>query len=95
VGESRGDRSVAGSTGNGREQLERTIRANKEYVAHYHTGGVPGRHEIDDTQELKYPAIIRAILETGSTGFLGRDFMPSRGRDPLAFLGQGFRIGDV
>ena len=71
----------------------RTIRDNHEYIAHYHTGGVPGRHEIDETQELNYPAIIRAILDTGYTGFLGQEYIPTR--DPLESLGQGFQICDV
>ena len=71
----------------------RTITDNKDYIAHYHTGGVPGRHEIDDTQELNYPAIIRAILATGYKGFLGQEFIPAR--EPLASLAQGLRICDV
>ena len=68
----------------------RTIRQNKDYIAHYHTGGVPGRHEIDETQELNYPAIVRAILETGYEGYLGQEFIPSR--EPIASLAQGYRI---
>ena len=68
----------------------RTLRDNKEYIGHYHTGGNPGRHEIDDTQELNYPAIVRAILDTG---YLGQEFIPKR--EPLASLAQGFRICDV
>jgi hydroxypyruvate isomerase len=71
----------------------RTIRDNKEYLGHFHTGGNPGRHEIDDTQELNYPAIVRAIVETGYQGFLGQEFIPRR--DPLQSLAQGFRICDV
>jgi hydroxypyruvate isomerase len=71
----------------------RTIRDYKGYIAHYHTGGVPGRHEIDDTQELNYPAVMRAILETGYQGFVAQEFIPAR--DPLASLAQGFRICDV
>jgi hydroxypyruvate isomerase len=71
----------------------RTIRQYKDYIAHYHTGGVPGRHEIDQTQELNYPAIVRAILETGYSGYLGQEFIPLR--DPLQSLEQGFRICDV
>jgi hydroxypyruvate isomerase len=71
----------------------RTIRDNHEYIGHYHTGGNPGRHEIDETQELNYPAIVRAIVETGYEGFLGQEFIPSR--EPLASLAQGFRICDV
>lgn len=71
----------------------RTIRDNKEYIGHYHTGGNPGRHEIDETQELNYPAIVRAIIETGYRGFLGQEFIPRR--DALHSLAQGFRICDV
>jgi hydroxypyruvate isomerase len=71
----------------------RTIRDYKDYIAHYHTGGVPGRHEIDETQELNYPAIVKAILDTGYTGYLGQEFVPAR--EPLASLAQGFRICDV
>jgi hydroxypyruvate isomerase len=71
----------------------RTIRDNHEYIAHYHTGGVPGRHEIDDTQELNYPAIVKAILATGYKGFLGQEFIPVR--EPVGSLTQGFRICDV
>ena len=71
----------------------RTIQKYKDYIAHYHTGGNPGRHEIDETQELNYPAIVRAILKTGYQGFLGQEFIPTR--DPLASLAQGFRICDV
>jgi hydroxypyruvate isomerase len=71
----------------------RTIRDYKEYIAHFHTGGVPGRHEIDETQELRYEAIVKAILDTGYQGYLGQEFMPVR--DPLESLAQGFRICDV
>jgi hydroxypyruvate isomerase len=71
----------------------RTIRENKDYIAHYHTGGNPGRHEIDETQELNYPAIVQAILETGYEGYLGQEYIPAR--EPLASLAQGYRICDV
>ncbi|MFO0926814.1 MAG: TIM barrel protein [Gemmataceae bacterium] len=71
----------------------RTLRANKEYIGHYHTGGNPGRHEIDATQDLNYPAIMRAIIETGYTGFVGQEFLPTR--DPLTSLAEAFRICDV
>jgi hydroxypyruvate isomerase len=70
-----------------------TIRKCKEYIGHYHTGGNPGRNEIDETQELNYPAIVRAILDTGYQGFLGQEFIPKR--DKLESLAQGFRICDV
>jgi hydroxypyruvate isomerase len=55
----------------------RTINENHQYFAHYHTGGVPGRHEIDDTQELYYPAIMKAIVETGFTGYVAQEFIPT------------------
>ncbi len=71
----------------------RTIRDNKQYMGHFHTGGNPGRHEIDESQELNYPAIVRAIIETGYQGFLGQEFIPVR--DALQSLAQGFRICDV
>ena len=71
-----------------------TIRANHQYIAHYHTGGVPGRGEIDDTQELYYPAIMRAILETGFKGYVAQEFVPLR-HDVLASLRQGVQICDV
>lgn len=72
----------------------RTIREHHRSFGHYHTGGVPGRHEIDETQELNYPAIMRAILETGYHGFVAQEFLPSRG-DAMASLRQGVKICDV
>lgn len=72
----------------------RAIREYHPYFSHYHTGGVPGRNEIDDTQELYYPAIMKAIVETGYKGFVGQEFVPSR-QDPLASLKQGVEICDV
>jgi hydroxypyruvate isomerase len=71
-----------------------TIRKHHKYIGHYHTGGVPGRNEIDDTQELYYPAIMKAIVETGYTGFVGQEFIPKR-PDKLASLKQGVGICDV
>jgi hydroxypyruvate isomerase len=72
----------------------RTIQDNHAYFAHYHTGGVPGRAEIDETQELFYPAIMRAILATGYRGFVGQEFVPKR-PDKLASLRQGVQICDA
>lgn len=71
-----------------------TIRKHQKYIGHYHTGGVPGRNEIDDTQELNYPAIMRAIAETGFTGYVAQEFIPKR-PDKLASLKQGVGICDV
>lgn len=71
-----------------------TIKKYHPYISHYHTGGVPGRNEIDETQELYYPAIIKAILDTGFKGFIAQEFVPSR-PDKLASLKQGVGICDV
>lgn len=71
-----------------------TIEKYQQYIAHYHTGGVPGRAEINDTQELYYPAIMRAILKTGFKGFVAQEFIP-KGPDPLASLKEGITICDV
>ncbi len=71
-----------------------TIRENHSFISHYHTGGVPGRNEIDDSQELFYPAIMRAIVATGYTGYVGQEFIPKRG-DKLASLKQGVDICTV
>jgi hydroxypyruvate isomerase len=71
-----------------------TIRANHSFISHYHTGGVPGRNEIDDTQELNYPAIMRAIADTGYRGYVGQEFIP-KNPDKLASLRQGIRICSV
>jgi hydroxypyruvate isomerase len=80
----------------------RTIQGDKKlgiqpaapYIAHYHTGGVPGRWEIDDTQEIYYPAIMKAIVETGYKGFVAQEFVPKRA-DKIASLKQGVEICDV
>ena len=72
----------------------RTIRDQHKYLFHYHTGGNPGRNEIDETQELFYPAIMRAILTTGYKGHVGQEFIP-KNEDKLAALEQGVRICDV
>ena len=71
-----------------------TIKANHKYISHYHTGGVPGRAEIDETQELYYPAIIKAILETGFKGYVAQEFIPKR-EDKLGSLVQGVTICSV
>jgi len=64
----------------------RTIRDNKDWIAHFHTGGVPGRHELDGTQELNWHAVAAAIADTGFTGFVAHEFTPTR--DPLTSLRQ-------
>ncbi len=71
-----------------------TIRKYAKYIAHYHTGGVPGRNEIDERQELYYPAIMKAIVATGFKGYVAQEFIPSDA-DKLASLKQGVHICDV
>jgi hydroxypyruvate isomerase len=71
----------------------RTVRDNHEYIAHYHTGGVPGRHEIDDTQELNWPTVCKAIADTGFKGYVAHEFVPTR--DPLKSLREAVVMCDV
>jgi hydroxypyruvate isomerase len=71
-----------------------TIKKHHKWFAHYHTGGVPGRNEIDDSQELFYPAIMKAIAETGFKGHVAQEFIPKRA-DVLASLKQGVTICDI
>ncbi len=68
-----------------------TIKANAPYFAHYHTGGVPGRNEIDDSQELNYRLVAQTIADLGFAGFLSHEFVP-KGADPLASLQQAVRL---
>ncbi len=71
-----------------------TIKQYNKYIGHYHTGGVPGRNELDETQEIYYPAVMRAIVETGYKGFVGHEWIPKH-LEPLASLKQGVLICDV
>jgi hydroxypyruvate isomerase len=71
-----------------------SIRTNHQYYGHYHTGGVPGRNEIDERQELYYPAIMRAILKTGYKGYVAQEFIPAD-KDPMASLAAAIKICDV
>jgi len=72
----------------------RTIRDNHQYFCHYHTGGVPGRNEIDERQELYYPAVMKAIVEIGHKGYVAQEFIP-KDTDKIASLKQGVTICDV
>jgi hydroxypyruvate isomerase len=72
----------------------RTIRDNAEYLGHFHTGGVPGRNEIDDTQELYYPAVMRAIHQTGFKGYVAQEFIPSV-KDKISSLKKAIQICDI
>ena len=71
----------------------RTIRENQQWIGHYHTGGVPGRHELDETQELNWRAVARAIADTGFTGYVAHEFVPTR--DPLTSLREAVVLCDI
>lgn len=73
-------------------EIIETITKYKDYIGHYHTGGNPGRKDIDDSQELYYPAIMRGILETGYTGFVAHEFLPKKG---LESIYNAIKICDV
>ena len=62
----------------------RRIRQYKDVIGHYHTAGNPGRGELDENQEINYPAVMRAILETGYTGFVAQEFIPTWAEKSLA-----------
>ena len=70
------------------------IRQFKDYIAHYHTAGVPGRNELDDTQEINYPAVMQAIVDTGYKGYVGQEFIP-RADDKIASLRHAAWLCDV
>jgi hydroxypyruvate isomerase len=71
----------------------RRIRQHKDYIGHYHTAGVPGRNEIDDTQEINYKAVMETITETGYKGYVSHEYIPTR--DPLQGLRDAVTICDV
>ena len=75
----------------------RTIKDNKDYIGHYHTGGVPGRNIIDESQELYYPAIMKAILETGFTDYVAQEFIPlgNNNDEKIAQLKKAVKICDI
>ena len=73
----------------------RRIQQNIQWIAHFHTGGVPGRHELDDTQELNYRFIAKTIADLGFTGYIAHEYRPSEGRDPIKDLDQALQIMDV
>jgi len=73
--------------------LIRRIEQTKDLIGHVHTAGVPGRGELDETQEINYPAAIRKLVDVGYTGYVGQEFIPTR--DPLAGLKQAVKVCDV
>jgi hydroxypyruvate isomerase len=74
--------------------IVRNIRDNFQWIGHFHTGGNPGRHEIDDTQELNYRFIAKSIADLGYTGFISHEYSPSPGHDPIAELEKAIEICD-
>jgi hydroxypyruvate isomerase len=73
--------------------LIRTIRDNREHFAHFHTGGVPGRHELDDTQEITWRTVATAIADMGFQGYFAHEFIPTR--DPLTSLREAVKLCTV
>lgn len=71
-----------------------TIRKHHQYFGHYHTAGVPGRNEIDETQEIYYPAVMKAIVATGYQGYVAQEFIPKK-EDKIASLREAIKICDV
>ena len=71
----------------------RTIRAHIQHIGHFHTGGVPGRHELDDSQEINWHGVARAIADTGFTGYMAHEFVPTK--DPLTSLREAVRTCSV
>ncbi|MBL7977154.1 MAG: TIM barrel protein [Bacteroidetes Order II. Incertae sedis bacterium] len=74
--------------------LIRTIRKHQKHLAHFHTGGNPGRNEINQTQEIYYPIIMKTLLEIGYKGYVAQEFIP-KSKNPMASLQEGIRICDV
>jgi hydroxypyruvate isomerase len=73
--------------------LSQTIIANRQWIGHFHTGGVPGRHELDDNQEVNWAGVMRAIASTGFQGFVAHEFIPTR--DPMTSLRQAVALCNV
>ena len=73
--------------------LVRTITNNIQWIAHFHTGGVPGRHELDGTQEVQWDGVMRGIAATGFKGYVAHEFVPTR--DPLTSLREAVDLCDV
>lgn len=75
--------------------IARNIRDHFQWIAHFHTGGNPGRHEIDETQELNYRFVMQAIADLGFQGFVTHEYSPAPGRDPIESLKKAIAICDV
>jgi hydroxypyruvate isomerase len=75
--------------------IVRNIRDNYQWIGHFHTGGNPGRHDIDETQELNYRFIAQAIADLGFTGFIAHEYSPAPGHEPVATLNKAMEICDA
>jgi hydroxypyruvate isomerase len=75
--------------------IVRNIRDNFRWIGHFHTGGNPGRHDIDDSQELNYRYVAQAIVDLGFTGYLAHEYTPTEGHEPIATLARAIEICDV
>ena len=75
--------------------IVRNIRDHFQWIGHFHTGGNPGRHDIDDSQELNYRFIMQAIADLGFTGFVSHEYTPAEGHDPIATLDKAIALCDV
>jgi len=75
--------------------IVRNIRDHFQWIGHFHTGGNPGRHEIDETQELNYRFVMQAIADLGYTGFVTHEYSPSQGHDPIKELEKAIQICDA
>ncbi|MBN8587859.1 MAG: TIM barrel protein [Rhodothermia bacterium] len=74
--------------------LIRTIQKHQKHISHYHTGGNPGRNEINQTQEIYYPAIMKALVAIGFKGYVAQEFIP-KSKNPMASLREAIQICDV
>ncbi|HTA44361.1 MAG TPA: TIM barrel protein [Bryobacteraceae bacterium] len=75
--------------------IVRTIRDHIQWIGHFHTGGNPGRHDIDETQELNYQFVMQAIADLGFTGFVSHEYTPAPGHDPIQTLNKAIQLCDV
>lgn len=75
--------------------IVRNIRDHYQWIGHFHTGGNPGRHDIDETQELNYRFIAQAIADLGYTGFIAHEYSPAQGHDPIQTLDKAMSICEV
>jgi hydroxypyruvate isomerase len=75
--------------------LVRNIRTHIKWIKHFHTGGNPDRHDIDETQEINYRFVAQAIAETGYRGYISHEYTPTQGHDPIEVLKKAIQICDV